>query len=227
MKSIDTVFLTTCLVSILCLPTIGIAIPATVEDSVFSVANWSTDVLEEGAGCWAQFFYEDTGGNPGPHMMIQTRTGGDLAVKAYMWKTDFCWDPPTDGEICTVTMAIDERAEWSFGDGQTLWVVVVQGGEYYMARFLTTGFEQVWETFVLGPASSDDFVGAPPPWPHDTSAHPDFSASGDPIYFGFMVGNRSTLDAVSHRYDNWRIWVELPPSDVESGSWGGIKALYR
>jgi hypothetical protein len=226
MKPSDRVFFAVGLIGILCLPGIGLAISPTVEDGDFST-GWDTDVLEETVGCLAGFQHCSTGGNPGPHMMITTETVMEAAVKAYMWKTDFCWVPATDGEICTVTMEIDERAEWSFGQGQTLWIVVVQGGEYYMACNTITLYEQTWETFSLGPATFDDFVGAPPPWPYDPSVHPDFSAGGEPIYFGFMVGNRSTCDAVSHRYDNWRIWVGLQPSEIDRGSWGGIKALYR
>jgi hypothetical protein len=218
------------LICILSLPGIALAIPPNVQDGNFT-SSWAFDVLKEDpAQCTARFTHHSTGGNPDSCMEIATVTGSSTRVWALMWKTDYSWDPATDGSICYLRMEIDEKAIWSFGNGQNIKILVVQDGNYYGATFdpwpTNGGTGTTWETVSIGPAYVDNFFKVPP-WPYDLDSKPDFSPSGGPMHFGFMVGNTSTQDTVFHCYDNWKIWIHLPPSAVEPATWGGIKALYR
>jgi hypothetical protein len=111
--------------------------------------------------------------------------------------------------------------------------LVVQGGRYYGAPLdpwsqHLTGTSESWETLVFDAAPDTNFGELPPVEFFDPDSTPDFSCSGQPMHFGFMVGNTYVEDPGYHGYDNWQITiVSGGPSSVEPSTWGRMKALYR
>lgn len=198
-----------------------------VQDGDFQ--DWQSLVLGSGSGDVTRV---STGGNPGAYLVMgsSNHSTNDICVWVLAYKPDFVWDPASDGPICTVEMAIDEKAISSFGEGQNVKLLVVQDGRYYGATlhpwFTGGGIDTTWETLHIGPATASNFFEATEAcW--DTTSTPDFSATGAPIQFGFMVGNTNTVTRVTHAYDNWCIWIDMGPSSTDASSWGGVKNLWN
>lgn len=231
MKSPDKVVSSIGLLSILSLLifTTAEATPTFVEDGDFQ--DWVSLVVANGQ---AIFTRHSTGGNPGAYLEIATRNTEyePVEVWALTYKPDYVWYPATDGPICQVGMVIDEKEIDSAGGGQNVKLLVVQGAKYYGATLdpwnVGTGTGTTWETIDIGSAPASNFfeaidsTGAA----FDPTSKPDFSASGDPIQFGFMLGNRYVFNFRVHAFDNWRIWIETGPSSTEPTTWSRIKSMY-
>jgi len=228
MRTSATTVLALCLC--LALPALAAALNPGVVLTDGDFTDWSHVVLlESGTGECTVTRY-DTGGNPDAYLEISSRSGWELGAWLLTWKDGVVWDPSDGCEIEYIVFEIDEKAIWSFGQGQNIKLLVVQDGRYYLAPLVpwitTAGTETYWETHVFDPCYVDDF-GEIPPWTIDPNEKPDFTQSGGPIRFGFAIGVSSVLDAITHAYDNWKITIECLPCPVEASTWGAIKALYH
>lgn len=210
----------------------GLADRSVVQDGDFT--NWQSTVVTEGSG-GAWITRVPTGGNPGAYLEIGTYSGWEQYTWALAWKDDYVWDPSVSGGILTVSMRIDEKAVDSFGGGQNMKLLVVQGApgsyRYYGGPLdpwgTGSGVEEYWITYPFDPMDAMN-LGEVRADAFDPSQHPDFSSSGAPIRFGFVVGVSSVLDARVHAYDNWEITIEEEqPSPVLSTTWGRVRSLYR
>ena len=213
-------------ISILFLPGFDALADPVVTVGTGDFDNWSYVVFTEGSGYGEWERWED-GGNPGAHLRIRTRTGSHQNTMVLSWENEYVWDPSVEGQIGCLTLQIDEKAIWSFGEGHGMKLLVVQDGRYYAApmRKILTYYETTWETLVLGPYGESDF-GEVLPVEFNPDEKPDFSPSGAPLHFGFLVGNTHVLDAVTHAYDNWEVTIVVGGlTPVESTTWGQIKAL--
>ncbi len=196
--------------------------------------NWSYDVLLESGAGTGSMTRESTGGNGGAFLSVSTQSGWESAMWVVMWSSDLLWEPAIAGPLDSLLLVIEEKEIVSAGDGQNLKLAVIQGGATYLAPlspWLTGGGTgTTWEPLVFDAVTADDFARVPP-WPYDAGDKPDFSASGEPMYFGFMVGVSSVLDPRVHGYDNYELIlftaVTAVGPEVESSSWSGVKTLYR
>jgi hypothetical protein len=200
----------------------------TLVDGDFMDWSW-TVLLEEGVG-WGNVTRMETGGNPDAFIEVGTPSGWELHMWVLMWKEGFIWDPSGNCEIEQVTLEIDEIGLNTFGQGQNIKLLLVQGDSYFagpLVPWLTiTHVEPTWETHVLGPVTQDNFFGLLP-LPYNPGGKPDFGPTGAPIRVGFMVGVSSVLDAKFHGYDDWKITVQcVGCSPTEPSTWGKIKGLY-
>jgi hypothetical protein len=200
------------------------------DDGEFLSGTWSHVVLLEGGVGAGTVTRQTSGGNPGAFLEVSTQSGWDLHMWVAMWKNDIYWDPSEYGPADSLGFMIDEKAISSFGSGQNIKLLVVQEGRYYLAPLVpwttTSGTGTTWETIIFDPVTEDDF-GEIPPLPYDPTGKPDFSSTGAPVYFGFAVGVSSVLDPRIHGYDNWTVWLYVPPVAVESETWSRIKGQYR
>ena len=220
-----------CLLCFPCVELLANPLPA-IYDGDFS--NWSyTVLLQSGAGA-GSMTRETTGGNPGAFLSVSTQSGWDLAMWVVMWNDDITWDPGTDGVIDSLQLMIEEKEISSFGDGQNLKLALIQDGNTYLAPVSPWatggGTGTSWEHLMFDPVTPDDFARIPP-WPYDPNARPDFSSTGGPIHFGFMVGVSSVLDPRVHGYDNYEVVIFIPvvgiDPDASVSTWSQIKTLYR
>ena len=58
------------------------------------------------------------------------------------------------------------------------------------------------------------------------NSHPDFSAAGLPVTFGF-VRAKAFVAHTNSVLDNWSVSVNETVVDTEHQSWGTLKSLYR
>ena len=200
------------------------------EDGQFVDGTWSHEVLVtpgEGNASVTRV----TGGNPDACLSVTTDATGPLWVA--LW-CDLAWNLG-DGAIEYLTLQIDEKAVMSAGSGQNLKLLVHQDGRNYVAPVAPvttgTGSDPDWQTVLYPSLAASDFAEIPD-WPGAPAAHPDFSAAGGLICFGFAVGVESTPFPLTHLYDNWFVFPMFTPVSVEPGSparesWAGVKERYR
>ena len=156
-----------------------------------------------------------TGGIPGAYWSVQIFLGAStdfgVSVFAGYVSSAAVWDPATDGPVTRLDYA--EMARTLTGRVQRTGPALVQDGRLFCAVLpdapLFTSSSS-WELLTATGLGADDFV-----WP-GTSIHPDFSASGKPISFGFYRAN----SGLPHQpggvgpvcgIDNWRIEVNAAP----------------
>jgi hypothetical protein len=224
-RLLATVSFAVSLVCILCL-TCEDVLAMTVEDGDFFDQNW-THWVDPGLGDgYGTVTRQTSGGNPDAFLEVLA-VAGVYPPRVYVQKDDFVWNPATDGGICTVTLMIDEKAIETSRGGQPISILAIQGAREFAAGGCYTGEEPTWETLTLGPVSEDDFYELLKLSQVDPDAKPDFSPSGQPIQFGFMVES-GFHGGYTHGYDNWRLNIQTGgPSQTEGASWGRIKTLYR
>lgn len=165
-------------------------------------------------------------GNPGAGLQIAyTNAGGVVNMNSLLgfMRTGFTWDPAVQGALGEVSFANDR-----YIDGGDAFInlnlvafsraLVVQGGQVYVAPFVdSVQLRQAWYTS-SALLQADDFValdfatGAT-----DAARHPDFSASGGVLQFGFASrlqldsnGSPYALNAV-FRYDNLTLDLAAAP----------------
>jgi hypothetical protein len=173
---------------------------ATFTDGDF--ANWSFSSLAD-PGSSATFSLVGNG-NPGLCLQCTTVSGLAYGIAVANWAT---WNPFSDGPISNVTMTIDVKSISGWGGGQGIKIVAIQGGKLYMAPITqsATGSQTSWHAVSLTCGSSD-FLYIWGPWQYDFTAHPDFTATGGVVQFGFYAGNSSS-GTYTQLYDNWYLTV--------------------
>jgi len=174
------------------------------------------------------------GGVPGDHREIVLYsstgflqpTGRSMLVEL---KTSAVVSPATLGGITNVDYVEDHFCS-CFGGGVLWGPALEQGGVYYIVPGNATpnSLLLTWETVSLAGLTELDFEEAlvtAPGWT-DGSSHPDFSAAGGPITFGY-VRAKAFVATTSSVLDNWTVSVNETAVGVETQQWGSLKSLYR
>ena len=156
------------------------------------------------------------GGNPGNQLITHTHINGNCgAIFGFGFRTDVFWDPATQGPITRLSYSEDARLVDGFGGGQANGPAIRQGGTYYRLPGNATGTNFNWYTLSLSSLQASQFVRVVPGGScgneTDPSQHPDFSANGGPIEFGFVRAN-SQIDGqgaydITAALDNFRVSV--------------------
>ena len=215
------------LLSILALP-VAIASPAlaqAVSDDTFLDANWTLTQAWAGLGGSSTAARSRRGGNPGSYRLVTdvvnaAAPGSQTLVLSTNIYTPFTYNPAVSGPIALLSYSEDaECTHGCFGQGQETGPAVQQGGKLYILnRQLFTGPGTTWANHSLSGLTSDDFsiVSVTPTSIFDNSQHPNFSASGAPIQFGFFRANGTRVNAgvytLSAGIDNWQITIAPGPS---------------
>lgn len=166
-----------------------------------------------------------TDGNPGDWLELLTVPTGadglDFVVGAFI-NPDATWNPSTQGAINNLSMTIDAKSAkydngqivTNQGDGQSLRVAVLQNGIFYEAVGPLTYSPADWTNFGKINVSGSSFTLLDPKSEHvGAPDHPDFTASGSPIKFGFMVANSGSaaISGTDIGYDNWALTLYTAP----------------
>jgi hypothetical protein len=183
----------------------------TLVDGDFS--NWSfIDISQSGHS--AAFTRLTGGGNPDACVEGTTNSGTDgNDAAAIELKNDLVWNPSANGAISNLSMSIDVESITGTGEGQWLKCVASQGGNYFYASpwGFSTNSSTSWHSWTLGPYNATDYSKRSfPELDGDVNAHPDFSAAGAPLQFGFIIGNRMSNQYIQ-RYDNWSLTLTSVP----------------
>jgi len=147
--------------------------------------------------------------NPGAGLALTyTNAGGavDLLSMIGFVYNGFAWNPGTDGALASVDFTNDRYIDGGdafINGGLTAFsrALIVQGGHTYVAAFFDAGQpRQTWYTSAaMGLLASDFGAFDPLTGLVDGSQHPDFSAAGGTLGFGFM--NRFQLSSGGNPYD--------------------------
>jgi len=156
------------------------------------------------------------GGNPGNQLTTHTHINGNCgAIFGFGFRTDVIWNPSSQGPITKLNYSEDARLVDGFGGGQAIGPAIRQGGNYYRLPGNATGTNFNWFTLTLSNLSASQFIRVVPfascGNESDPSSHPDFSASGSPIEFGFVRAN-SQIDGqgaydITAALDNFHVTV--------------------
>ncbi len=196
------------------------ALAQTVSDSTFLDANWALTQATAGLGGSSTAAQAATGGNPGSYRNVTDALnaappGSNTTVLSTSIYTPFTYNPAVSGPIGALSYSEDaECTGGCFGAGQSTGPAVQQGGNLYILNSqLITGPGLTWANHSLSGLTSADFsiVSVTPTTIFDNSQHPNFSAAGGPIQFGFFRANSTGFNlggyTLSAGIDNWQITI--------------------
>ncbi len=177
------------------------------QDSDFADSGWSlTKLFENGLGAAFSATRQSGGGNPGAFRRTNvTFTGTSrLLVLAHLFQVQG-YDPSTQGEIVEVSYAFDSIlvAGGGKGDHATHALLIRQGGHWFFRDDSDESepARAAWTTYSGQSLVADDFTNFSSLGP----AHPDFSATGTPLHFGYLLQCQGTGEVSG--VDNWTVFV--------------------
>lgn len=136
-----------------------------------------------------------SGGNPGSCLQItHTFTYGDASFTGGI-KTDFSYDPATQGPILGLSVAADIEASTTGSSGSSAWQLVISqsGRLYYSVPFAGFPTPTGWIRVSASGLTPTNFDTNPFAYVDNVTPdrnQPDFSSSGGVMQFGFAFGNR-------------------------------------
>ena len=217
--------------ALLVVPTAASAV--TFSDGTFAPADWLTSVhtFNHPGGSAAQVL---TGGNPAEHrtsVHLVANSGASRIVVIGL-RVGAVVDPSTLGGIGGVNYSEDSMCATVDGctvGGQGRFPALIQGGTFYIN--VSAGNTLVlnsWTPFSTTGLIATDFeeLSVTSTGTVIAGSHPDFTASGAPIQFGYARGNSSS-NARTGRIDNWSVTVSGTATPVSNRTWGEVKTIYR
>lgn len=194
--------------------------PVIISDDTFDPADWQLyDVINQGGGSY-QVRQETSGGNPGAYRWMEqvippVPTGQVYQIGLTHLYLGASYDPASQGAIASLAFAESMRIVASNNPQPFMRSVpvVVQGGRIYRATtYLDSVATANWENLSASGLYEQDFIAL-----DDASAHPDFSAQGQSLSFGFFRGlsRTQTIPAIptnqnltlQHGIDNWQVTI--------------------
>lgn len=190
----------------------------TFADSTFLETNWTFSV--ETNGLATQTASQIAEGQPGPCREIVTRVAGKSEALGFHFHRGAVYVPGLRGPITTLNVSMLAAVQEGL-DNPLLSIVARQDGRHYLAPARAIAYGG-WTDGGARALTARDFcvqVG----FQRRAKEHPNFSASGGPIQFGFAVGDNDPRDGHRSilRLDNWRLEIrgpapgELPVVDGE------------
>lgn len=199
-----------------------------ISDGTFTPAMWTDEVrFDVGlSSASTVIVQQSSGGNPGffrqtsytlAHSGVQTY-GAVYVLNAFHGQT---YTPSLQGAISSLAYSEDRTrlsATWSpslVGSAPGVW----QNGKFYVGPGSNFGpADNNWQTLSLTGLKATDFVelsglGSV------AGSHPDFSASGSELVFGYARANSTSFSAsISQGIDNWSFTLDTSPVPEPSRS---------
>jgi hypothetical protein len=155
-------------------------------DGTFNDADWRTTTITQLAGSTVVESQQLTNGHPGAYRQFvgSWNLAGNFNLEQFHYRPDAVYDPSTQGAIVGLVGSFDQGA---FDNSQVEFDtqlaleqdgVIYRGGSGY-----GLGGAAGWYGPVLQSLSAYQFSPTSVP----AAIHPDFSASGDPITFGYIT----------------------------------------
>jgi len=190
-------------------------------DGTFNDSNWQvttfTNSNPAGTTSGSQVL---TGGNPGAYRQTTNNVGPAPSancvgnVVGFHANTSAVYTPTQQGAITSIDYTEDAILISGSGDGQGAGPALIQDGQVYLGPgHVTPSFS--WTHFTNPGLLAGDFSAVDPTAFCtsfvNSSKHPDFSASGSPIQFGFFRSNSTGLGGAGYTIvggiDNWTVTV--------------------
>lgn len=207
----------------------GARADVTFADTEFVNSNWGLDTFTVGAG-GTSVGLQTVGGNPGFGRQVTNNLtiGGEVyAMHRYGTTMATRYEPIVSGAITSVDFTIDSKWIAGIGGlGHGITIGAKQGTVVYRAGFDITGSTGLWETHAASGFTAASFVDL-----SGGSGTIDFSATGAPIRFGFVVSNGAVNESYTNvvLYDNFRVTVHNVPAPAGAAviGLGGLVACRR
>jgi len=145
-----------------------------------------------------------SGGNPGYYFSITVTKTGSRGF-AMFDRPDFTYDPSKQGAIDHLDFS-EDTINLGAPSGQLAELLIVQNGHYY-GQIASPITQSVWTTNSFTGLTPDVFYGFESNSVAITSSHPDFSATGAPMTFGFVRGMEGTLTSTTTGLDNFNLKI--------------------
>ncbi|MBI5849453.1 MAG: serine/threonine protein kinase [Planctomycetes bacterium] len=162
-----------------------------------------------GSGNTSSMTLVTSGGNPGNYMRVTTTTSNcNTNTYAVLSSSLFVWNPATQGAIGSVRWSVE--VSYASGPLQTLIPLVWQNGLPFSYGGAYSGSATPWTRVEFGTRDAALLFECSDRLNNCASLygtlHPDFSANGAPLTFGFALANSCSGTTV-RRYDNFELTV--------------------
>ncbi len=200
----------------------SLAAAVTVSDGTFADADWTIASFSSGSGGTSTAVQVGSGGNPGSYRNVTDMlTGGGVesVVAGVSIYGPFTYTPTASGAIGSIDYSEDAACtSGCFGQGQSTGPAVLQSGNYYTlcGPVIITGTGASFINHALTGLTAADFglVALTSTNTCDPSVHPNFSAGGAPIQFGFFRANGTGPGGGGYTLaagiDNWSVTILAP-----------------
>lgn len=200
-------------------------------DGEYAPGVWTATLLTSGVGGSVNnTLITSGGGNPGNWRQTDVHINGSEAEKAAMGcfiNTQAVYNPSVQGAIESIHYSEDQKMISSTlpdgTSGQRASVLLMQNGNLYYS-FGVTGRALNWHEQLKDPIGSGSFSQINDPnnpgvFLYNSASHPDFTATGGPITFGYYRGNTDGATGIggydqSMGIDNWHVLIRTVPEPV-------------
>lgn len=200
----------------------------TIADSTFANSDWTSQSLYDTgftsvALSNGQSFSD---GNAAPfrstsYSMVWSGVQTYGSVYAWSFYQGATFTPSSQGAVNTLDYTEDNKrifADWSPA-AVAANALLRQNGSVYIGPFYVFGPDQFWQTKSYSGLTASDFIevnlGGDGQLAWNYSAHPDFSATGSTLEFGYSRSNSySFTSSIGHGIDNWAYTLNYTPTAV-------------
>jgi hypothetical protein len=192
---------------------------STLSDGTFANSDWSLAIFSNsGSSVSAQ--QQSSGGNPDAYRQVVdsvNSAGGSVPYSEVIGASIYqpvTYNPLLQGPLALLNYSIDSFCGDSCGgEGQLVAFAVEQGGQVFWSADsdFITGSLGIWKTTTASGLTASDFGLASSILDYDPTIHPDFSASGGILNFGFITGNSTPSSgySITARFDNFAVNVPV------------------
>jgi PEP-CTERM motif len=193
----------------------GPAHAAVFTDGTFLDANWLLTTYNN-AGGTVTASQQLAGGNTGAFREVLNTSPSGNVIGVHLSVLSV-YNPAISGAIASIDFSIDHicpptGASPCGGDGQAFGIALRQGTQDFLGPLNVTGSTGGWLTTnelghvqnAFGLVDAGTII--------NSSVHPDFSAAGGAITFGFYTAN--TTSTIRAGYDNWMVTTHEVPTGV-------------
>lgn len=192
-----------------------------IADSDFNLNNWTAQVRLDSNGATHSYNQQTTGGNPGGYlqmiynMPLPPSPQISSIMVLYKYTGDY-YVPSLQGRIDSITYRENLRHEQPNGFVISF-PVVYQSGKIYRANNFSLLFTEpgIWHTGIKTGLVQNNFINI-----DGSGTRPNFSATGDTIYFGFersrsrgYTQTDTTYNTFIHGIDNFRVVINPLPGN--------------
>ena len=192
-------------------------------DGIFSPINWHSAFSGvNGNGGAFTAGQELAGGNLDEHFAVyhdlnDAPNNEQSGIAVLHTFSAYTHDPAADGAIVKMHLRIDTKRD---DQSQRVRFAIIQAGAIYVSdndhSFGASSLPMGWQTTTYVDVLAEDFQRRLPDHSADPGSHPDFSAAGAPMVFGFETSNSTGIGFGGYDtrvlFDNFTIFAITTPA---------------
>jgi hypothetical protein len=180
--------------------TVSHAGTVTFYDGTFNNSDWSLTTFGTDSGHTVTLSQQLAGGNPGDYQQMEFNlsTSSPTGVQGLAFYTANSFNPGSSGAITGIDFSEDHFQTADLVGG----FVLMQNGTIFGSYTPYFSGNNSWTNYSVSGLTANDFDAF-----GSTSEHPDFSANGAPITFGYYFARYSPPGKVDGGVDNWTVTI--------------------